>query len=113
MFSKAVEKRRCVIPSSGFYEWSTIKEKYKFFRKDEETLYMAGIYDTNDDGERFAVLTTEANSSVSDIHGRMPLILEKNQVRKWLNETDEYKYILEQTPVELNRKSDFEQLKLF
>lgn len=45
--------------------------------------------------------------------GRMPLILEKNQVRKWLNETDEYKEILEQTPVDLDRKSDFEQLKLF
>lgn len=113
MFSKAVEKRRCVIPSSGFYEWSAIKEKFKFYRKDHDTLYMAGIYDTNDDGERFAVLTTEANSSVSDIHGRMPLILEKNQVRKWLNETDEYKEILEQTPVDLDRKSDFEQLKLF
>lgn len=113
MFCNAIEKRRCVIPSSGFYEWSIIKEKYKFFRKDDEVLYMAGIYDTDDNGERFAVLTTEANASVLDIHGRMPLILEKSQVRKWLNENDEYKEILEQTPVELNREPDFEQLKLF
>ena len=113
MFCNAIEKRRCVIPSSGFYEWSTTKEKYKFFRKDNEALFMAGIYDADDDGERFAVLTTEANKSVSDIHGRMPLILEKSQVRKWLNENDEYKEILEQTPVELKRESDFEQLKLF
>ncbi len=113
MFCKAVEKRRCVIPSSGFYEWSAEKEKFRFYRKDKDILFMAGIYDTDESGERFAVLTTEANLSVLGIHDRMPLILEKNQVRKWLGKNDEYKEILAQTPVELNRKSDYEQLKLF
>lgn len=113
MFSNALEKRRCIVPACGFYEWNKNKEKFKFTRKDDDTLFMAGIYDAEDDGERFAILTTKANGSMSPVHDRMPLIIEKDQVRKWLEENDDYKNIIEQIPVDLNSQSDFEQLKLF
>ncbi len=113
MFSLAVKNRRCVVLSSGFYEWNSHGEKFKFLRNDSEALFMAGIYDVQNGEERFAVLTTMANESVSKIHSRMPLILEKEQIRTWLRESEDYKEILNQKPVQVKYENDYQQLKLF
>ena len=44
LFRDSLEQRRCVIPSTGFYEWSKDKRKYLFRLPDQQVLYMAGIY---------------------------------------------------------------------
>lgn len=43
MFRKCLEQRRCVIPSTGFYEWAADKTKYRFRLPGEDALYMAGL----------------------------------------------------------------------
>lgn len=84
MFRSSFEKRRCVIPSTGFYEWDCNKKKFMYSMPDSPLLYMAGIYNQFEGENRFVILTAEANSSVSDVHERMPVVLLKNQVAEWL-----------------------------
>ena len=73
-----------LIPASGFYEWSRLKEKNTFFRYDAALLYMAGFCVWFEDERRFVILTTAANESMRKVHDRMPLILEKEQLADWL-----------------------------
>lgn len=59
------------------------------------------------------ILTTKANASMQTVHDRMPLILEKNQIRDWLMDEEAAEKILHQNPVELERQADYEQMTLF
>ena len=65
-FKQAFFSRRCVVPSTGFYEWShdSQKKKYKFNLPDQENLYMAGLWNEYDGEKRFVILTTSANQSM-------------------------------------------------
>ena len=64
LFRGSVQQRRCVIPSSGFFEWDERKQKYLFRLFGEDTLYMAGIYQEQEGAEHYCILTTAANSSM-------------------------------------------------
>lgn len=87
-FRDSLLNRRCVIPSTGFYEWDKSKHKYLFNMPESNILYMAGLYNMFKDEPRFVILTTDANSSVRSIHHRMPLVLEKSQISKWITDTN-------------------------
>jgi len=71
-------------------------------------LYMAGLYDSfkvDDDLKKcFVILTTEANSSISDIHTRMPVILYENELEDWFFDIDYIDRIFRRDDVHLNRK---------
>ncbi|MCW2779688.1 MAG: hypothetical protein JWR35_137 [Marmoricola sp.] len=107
-FRRAFEKRRCVLPADGYYEWYPTAEKTKagkpkkqpyFIRpKDGGILAMAGLYEiwrdparAEDDPERFSwtctVLTTTAEDSLGHIHDRMPLMLSPERYAEWLDPT--------------------------
>lgn len=90
MFRKSLHERRCVIPSTGFFEWSQngVKTKYRFNLPGDTTLYMAGIFNTFKDENRFVILTTNANNSISDVHNRMPIILPKTMAEDWIISED-------------------------
>ncbi len=80
---------------------------------DRDTVYMAGFYDFTDAGECFIVITTQANASMIKIHDRMPLILEKRQIKDWVLDDTAVDHFLRQTPVLLDRKTEYEQQTLF
>lgn len=86
MFRKSLHMRRCVIPSTGFFEWSQDEQnvKYRFTMPNQEVLYMAGIYNEFKGEKRFAILTTAANLSISDVHNRMPVILPRDKIEDWI-----------------------------
>jgi len=95
-FNRAFKSRRCLVPADGFYEWvhSGRKLPYRFTLKDESLFAFAGIWDCwrNQSGETvnsFAILTTEANEVMQEVHDRMPVILEKPHFDSWLGNTDE------------------------
>lgn len=113
VFANGIHYHRAVIPASFFYEWNRIKEKSKFRRQDEAPLYLAGFFDMINNEEYFVILTTQANASMQTVHDRMPLILEKNQIRNWIMDEKAAKKILYQVPVELKRQADYEQMTLF
>ncbi len=49
-----------------------------------ETLFWAGIYLKDPDGDKFTLLTREAEGCMVGIHNRMPLILTRSDMEKWL-----------------------------
>lgn len=106
MFRKSLESKRCVIPTSGFFEWTKTKTKIKYFFElpDESVLYLAGLYEYYDNELCMVVLTHGANDSMKDVHDRMPVILTGDQLTLWLNETDEAKQMLEMNSPGLIKK---------
>lgn len=113
MFRDSVEHRRCVIPAKGFYEWNRDREKYVYEREDAPVLWMAGFYNRFQDQDRFVILTTAANISVSPVHDRMPLILERDELESWVLDNDAAGIILHKVPVLLKSGAEYTQLSLF
>lgn len=113
MFREAVEHRRIIVPAAWFYEWSRNREKNIFRPKEQPLLYMAGFCIEYQVEERFVILTTEANDSVQPVHDRMPLILERGEIREWLNKDRPVKSFLQKVPGPLERQTEFEQMSLF
>ena len=95
-FVSPIDERRCVIPSTGFYEWKHVdgkstKEKYLLRFPDSDMLYMAGIANVFQDAagqpfETFCILTTAASRSVAEVHNRMPVILKPCELEMWLKD---------------------------
>lgn len=87
VFREDFAARRCVVPSTGFFEWShdKSKEKTKFlFNIPGETmLYMAGFWRP---GTGFLIITTTANDSMSEIHSRMPVIMPSSYIRGYISD---------------------------
>ena len=98
-FAQAFTRRRCIIPADGFYEWTVTgsiaaknkKQPMFIFRSDRQPLCMAGIWESHqtpgaeNPTVSFAILTTEANSFMSEIHDRMPVILPRSSWDEWLD----------------------------
>ncbi|WP_101909080.1 SOS response-associated peptidase [Marasmitruncus massiliensis] len=98
MFKRCLSERRCVIPTTGFYEWDTTKKKYLFRLPEAPELYLAGLYNDFAGEQRFTILTTAANTSIADVHNRMPLVLPKEDVSLWLQNTAAAVLILNREP---------------
>ena len=112
-FRDSVVRQRCVIPSTGFYEWDAEKRKYFFTLPGQDALYMAGLFTVRDGVPCYCILTTAANESMSPIHDRMPLVLEKDQIRPWLEETGQAGKYLRMTPPLLHREAADGQMGLW
>lgn len=111
MFKKEVINHRCVIIASGFYEWEQHKHRFSFIRPDSSLMMMAGIYRIVDNKKEVVIITTKANKSIMDVHRRMPLILDNEQIELWLS--DNFKDVLKITPPLLKIKSGILQQSLF
>ena len=113
MFRDSVSQRRAAVPVSWFYEWNKNKEKFTFTKEGSRILFLAGFYGRYEDGEHFVILTTRANASMSPVHSRMPLVLEREQVREWILDSKKTKELLGQEPPRLARDCEYEQQTLF
>ena len=82
-FAESLRYRRCVVPTTGYFEWSAEKRKFLFRQPDRTILYLAGLYREYADGLRFVILTTSANASTADIHPRMPVVLGEDMLELW------------------------------
>lgn len=96
MFRGALSARRTLVPCEAFYEWKAMadgKQPYAIARRDGAPLAFAGIWEgwRSPDGETvrtFALMTTTANSTMSVLHDRMPVVLEEADWPLWLGEED-------------------------
>lgn len=113
LFRGSVAVQRCVIPSTGFYEWSKEKHKYLFTIPGEAVLYMAGLYSVREGKPCYCILTTKANESTREIHHRMPLVLQRKQILPWLYNPRTTSDILHQIPPMLQSVNTDEQLRLW
>lgn len=87
MFRKSLLERRCIIPTSGFYEWDKQKTKYRFHLSGQNILYLAGLWNRFEEEERFVILTTAPNDSIINVHDRMPVLLTERELEPWLRDT--------------------------
>lgn len=92
-FRAAFKKRRCVIPTSGWYEWRKNPDKTKtpiyFHRKDGKPLAFAGLWEqwtspSSQEVTSCTIITMAAAPQFTTIHDRMPLVL--GSVDEWLSE---------------------------
>ena len=113
MFRESVSLRRAVVPVSWFYEWNKNKEKFTFTKEGSRILFLAGFYGRYEDGDHFVILTTQAYASMAPVHSRMPLVLEREQVRDWILDSAKTKELLGQEPPQLERDCEYEQQTLF
>ncbi len=104
-FAESLQCRRCIVPTTGYYEWSKEKKKFLFRLPEENILFLAGLYNEYADGVHFVILTTAANPTVSDVHHRMPVILGKDQLNLWSCDTSFAKEYLGHEMPELIRKA--------
>lgn len=95
-FREAFKSRRCIIPTTGFYEWKkatggNAKQPFYFYLNDKEVFGFAGLWEEwmdNQTGqllETCAIITTEANAVLQPIHDRMPVILKEQDYDEWLD----------------------------
>lgn len=104
-FRDGLLNRRCIVPSTGFYEWDSAKQKFMFRLEGTNALYMAGLYSYYQEELRFVILTTEANESMKDVHNRMPLVIPRNEVETWIFDNSITNDILHRVPPMLIREA--------
>lgn len=93
-FKEAFQKRRCLIPADGFYEWKKLggktKQPYLIELKEQQPMTFAGLWETwtppgQPPLETCTIITTSANSLLEDLHHRMPVILPEEHHAAWLD----------------------------
>jgi putative SOS response-associated peptidase YedK len=108
-FREAYRKRRCVLPVDGFFERKAnkgAKQPHAIAVKDGAPFGIGGFWEKWKEppsGEwvrTFAVITTDANELVADIHDRMPLILSPRGYLHWLGEQPDPRELMKPFPSE-------------
>lgn len=93
-FRRLLARRRCLIPSDGFYEWDKeggTRQPFHFRLRDGGLFGFAGLWDEweSPDGSPLrtcTILTTAANELVGRVHDRMPVILPRGDAEDhWLD----------------------------
>jgi len=94
-YKHALERRRCLIPADGFYEWvknGTKRMPMHIHFRDGRLFAFAGLWErwgTGPDDELVtcSIVTVDPNDVVAPIHNRMPAILAPGDEAKWLSST--------------------------
>ena len=93
-FRAACRERRCLIPATGFYEWTKDEDgkrlPWYITRADGELTAFAGVWQVWERGEErmvtCAIVTTGASVAMSAIHHRMPVSIASKDWPLWLGE---------------------------
>lgn len=110
-YKAAYQKRRCIVPLTGFYEWKRSADKKRPFAihmKDNSIMSVAAVWEHwigKESGEivdSFALITTSPNTLMEKIHNRMPVILDPKDEAQWLdpaiNDHDKLSTLLKPCP---------------
>jgi putative SOS response-associated peptidase YedK len=90
MFKQSIQKRRCLIPADGFFEWRRIsdnlKQPFSIGLRGARPFFVAGIYENKTDlrPDTYLLFTTGPNELMERIHNRMPVILTEEQAKGWI-----------------------------
>ncbi|MEM9301086.1 MAG: SOS response-associated peptidase [Pseudomonadota bacterium] len=111
-FRQSWQKRRCLVPASGFYEWKKVaggKQPYAIRPQQGDLLAFGGLWDRweNPEGEvviSYSILTTTPNDTVAFVHDRMPVVVGPDRFEAWLTApADELQDDLKPAPNDLLR----------
>lgn len=94
-FRGAFRHRRCLVPASGFYEWTGPKGKrtpYAIGLRNRRWFCFAGLWDRamidGSELDSFTILTTQPNDLMAGLHTRMPVIVDPENYDRWLDPAD-------------------------
>ena len=90
------ERRRCLVPASGFYEWRATpagKQPYFITSADGSLLAFAGLWEQwrmpgREKLVSYTIITGAPNETVARLHARMPVIVAPHDYDKWLSGAD-------------------------
>ena len=105
-FRDAYRRRRCIVPVDGFFEWKAIKgqrAKQPYAIRPVRHWRAVGELEGPDFGQidrTFAIITTDANGLVAEIHDRMPLILAPVDYSRWLGDEPDPRDLMRPFPAE-------------
>lgn len=89
-FNRLIHSNRCIIIADGYFEWSNNnKQPHYIYHPQKEILPMAGLYRTisksiDENIGSYTIITTSAHNRISKIHNRMPVILQKKHINRWI-----------------------------
>jgi len=92
-FREAYQRRRCLVPADGFYEWRRAgkqKQPLLIRRRDQAPFAFAGLWERwrQPDGQILrscTIVTCPPNALVAEVHDRMPVILAATDHARWLD----------------------------
>jgi putative SOS response-associated peptidase YedK len=91
-FGSAARKRRCLVPTLGWYEWQgqkAPKQPFVFHLDGFRPFAFAGLWTARqtEDGWQgsYAILTTAARPPLDEIHNRMPVVLAPEDYDSWIS----------------------------
>jgi putative SOS response-associated peptidase YedK len=91
---RLLNARRCVVPAEQFFEWLRVDgvktREYAFRLRSRRPLMIAALWNrapspTGKTVESFGYISCAANRLVSQIHDRMPVILDDAGMSAWFN----------------------------
>ena len=90
-FREAYRQRRCLIPANGFYEWKLengLKQPYYIYPSSGDLFAFAGLWESWSSPQKTietcAIITTDANEKMAEVHERMPVIVSPAEYSAWL-----------------------------
>ena len=107
MWRDSMEHRRCIIPVRSFFETSAtetvpsprtgrpMRRSFEFAEPNGQVTFVGGVWR----GDRFSMVTTEANRWMAPVHHRMPLVLRPSELAQWLG--PDYLRLADRSSVEL------------
>jgi putative SOS response-associated peptidase YedK len=108
-FRDSYNKRRCLIPADGFFEWQKVdggKQPYRIGLEDWALFAFAGLWsdwtdpESEERVESFTIITTEANDLVAPLHNRMPVIVPPDDHAHWLDTGQDGQPLLKPFPAD-------------
>jgi len=96
-YRAAFKARRCLVPTSGFYEWQKTpggKQPYLIGFEDGRPFSFAGLWESWKDQasgetvESYTIITCPSNEVAARIHNRMPVIVDPSDFDRWLGASE-------------------------
>ena len=108
-FRDAWKHGRCLIPATGYYEWSGPKNNrqphYIYLEQNQPFMLFAGLQTQRPDGLRTCtMLTRPALAEISEIHTRMPVVLTGSEAERWLGYEEDDDYIRDHLGLEVENR---------
>ena len=107
-FREAAERRRCLVPADGFYEWRGARggrQPFHIALPEGELFAFAGLWEswrTAEGGtlESVAIVTTAATPNIRALHERMPIVVDPPGYDAWLSsEKRDVSAVLAELPI--------------
>lgn len=92
VFRDAFRKTRCLVPSSGYYEWKQLDDGSKqpyFIAPEAPLMHFAGLFSVrqHEDGVpkfTYTILTQPAGHRLAPVHDRQPVVLASDEFEAWI-----------------------------